>query len=161
MSYEKRPDRSQLFLLPPSLDDWVPQDHPARFIDTFLESLDLAGMGFEVGDPPDGRPRFSARLLLAVYLYCYFDRIRSLRRMERACLENVAVMWLTGNEHPDHNTLWRFFVKNRKAIRGVLKQSARVAVKSGLVGMVLHAVDGTKIRAQASCKTAWFRKTLE
>lgn len=148
-------------LLPPSLEDWIPEDHPARFIDAFVESLDLQSLGFEVGHAPTGRPRYSARLLLPVYLYCYFDRIRSLRRMERACLENVAVMWLTGNERPDHNTLWRFYRDNKEAIRKVLKQSVKVAVDSNLVGMVLHAVDGTKIEAQASCKTAYFRKKLE
>jgi transposase len=158
MSYEKKPDRSQVFLLPPSLDDWVPADHPARFIDAFVESLDFPGLGFEVGHAPTGRPRYSAQLLLSVYIYCYFDRIRSLRRMERACLENVALMWLTGNEQPDHNTLWRFFRDNKKAIRKVLKQSVKVAADADLVGMVLHAVDGTKIEARASSKTAYYRK---
>ena len=158
MSYEKKADRSQVFLLPPSLEDWVPRDHPVRFIDAFVESLDLPSLGFEVGHAPTGRPRYSAQLLLSVYLYCYFDRIRSLRRMERACLENIAVMWLTGNEHPDHNTLWRFFRDNKEAIRKVLKQSVKVAINANLVGMVLHAVDGTKIEAQASCKTAYYRE---
>lgn len=161
MSYEKKADRSQSFLLPPSLDDWVPMDHPARFIDAFVESLDLPSLGFEVGHAPIGRPRYSAQLLLSVYLYCYFDRIRSLRRMERACLENIAVMWLTGNEHPDHNTLWRFFRDNKEAIRKVFKQSVKVAIDANLVGMVLHAVDGTKIEAQASCKTAYYREKLK
>ena len=161
MSYEKKPDRSQVFLLPPSLDDWIDERHPARFIDAFVGSLDLPSLGFEVGHAPTGRPRYSAQLLLSVFVYCYFSRIRSYREMEQACLENVAVMWLTGNEHPDHNTLWRFFRDNKKAIRKVLKQSVKVAVRSELVGMVLHAVDGTKIQAQASCKTAKHRKDLE
>lgn len=161
MSYEKKADRSQVFLLPPSLEDWVPEDHPARFIDAFVESLDLSSLGFEVGHAPTGRPSYSAELLLSVYIYCYFDQIRSLRRMERACVENVALMWLTGNEHPDHNTLWRFFRDNKKAIRRVLKQSVRVAADANLVGMVLHAVDGTKIEAQASNKTAYYRKQKE
>ena len=161
MSYEKKPDRSQVFLLPPSLEDWVPKDHPARFIDAFVESLDLPSLGFKVGHAPTGRPRYSAQLLLSVYLYCYFDRIRSLRRMERACVENIAVMWLTGNEHPDHNTLWRFFRDNKEAIRKVLKQSVKVAADANLIGMVLHAVDGTKIEARASSKTAYYREKLD
>jgi hypothetical protein len=80
--------------------------------------------------------------------------------MERACLENVAVMWLTGLNSPDHNTLWRFWQANQKAIRKLLKKSARVAAKQNLVGMVIHAVDGTKIRAQASAHTAHHRKAL-
>jgi transposase len=96
MSHEIEADRNQSFLLPPALDDWVPEDHPARFIAAFVDSLDLQGMGFEVGHTPTGRPRYSARLILSVICYCYFSRIRSLRGMEQACLENVAVMWLTG-----------------------------------------------------------------
>ena len=139
----------------------MPSDHPVRFINAFVESLDLSSLGFEVGHAPTGRPRYSAQLLLSVYLYCYFDRIRTLRRMERACLENVAVMWLTGNVHPDHNTLWRFFQDNKVAIRNVLKQSVKVATDANLIGMVLHAVDGTKIEAQASRKNAYYRKKLK
>jgi len=81
--------------------------------------------------------------------------------MERACLENVAVMWLTGNEHPDHNTLGRFHCENREAIRMVFKQSVKVAADANLIGMVLHAVDGTKIEAQASSKTAYYRRKLK
>lgn len=161
MSYEKKPDRSQVYLLPPSLEEWIDPQHPARFIDAFVGSLDLPGMGFKVGHAPVGRPSYSAQLLLAVFVYCYFNRIRTYRGMEQACVENVAVMWLTGNEHPDHNTLWRFYRDNKGAIRKVLKQSVRVAARSNLVGMVLHAVDGTKIQAQASCKTAKHRKVLE
>ena len=68
MSYEKKPDRSQVFLLPPSLDDWIDERHPARFIDAFVGSLDLPGLGFEVGHAPTGRPRYSAQLLLSVFV---------------------------------------------------------------------------------------------
>lgn len=161
MSHEIEADRNQTFLLPPALDDWVPEDHPARFIAAFVDSLDLQGMGFEVGHTPTGRPRYSARLLLSVICYCYFSRIRSLRGMEQACLENVAVMWLTGLERPDHNTLWRFWRDNRDQLRGLLKQSVRVAADMGLVGMVLNAVDGTKIQAQASLRTAKYRNLLK
>lgn len=161
MSYEIKADRSQTYLLPPSLEDWVPENHPARFIDAFVGSLDLPAMGFAVGHGPRGRPSYSAELLLSVICFCYFSRIKTLRGMERACHENMAVIWLTGNQQPDHNTLWMFFRNNRKAIRKILKQSVRVAAASGLVGMVLHAVDGTKIQAKGSTKTASYRAKLE
>jgi transposase len=161
MSYEKTPDRSQVFLLPPAVEDWVRSNHPARFVDAFVEALDLPGLGFKVGHAPTGRPSYSARLLLSLFVYCYFNRVRSYREMERACLNDLGAIWLTGNEHPDHNTLWRFFRDNKQAIRKVLKQSVRVAADSELLGMVLNAVDGTKIQAQASCKTASHRKEVE
>lgn len=160
MSYEIEADRTQVFLLPPAIDDWIPQDHPARFIAEFVESLDLQGLGFPVGHAPTGRPSFSAKILLSVICYCYFSRIRTLRGMEQACLENIGVMWLTGNVHPDHNTIGLFFRKNKKAIRKLLKQSVKVAVSANLVGMVLHAVDGTRIQAHASCRTANYKDIL-
>jgi transposase len=161
MSYEIFADRTQTFLLPPSLDDWVSPDHPVRFVAEFVESLDVAKMGFKVGHAPVGRPSYSAQLLLSIYCYCYFSRIRSYRDMERACHENIAVLWLAGMEKPDHNCLWRFWRDNREQLRGVLKQSARVAAGLGLVGMVLTAVDGTKIQAAASMKTAKYRTALK
>lgn len=161
MSYEKKADRRQLFLFPPSVEDWVPPDHPARFIAEFVDSLDLKELGIQVGHCDTGRPRYSSELLLAVFIYCYFERIRSFRGMEKACLENIAVMWLTGLERPDHNTLWRFFRDNKQPLRSILKQSVKVAAKAELVGMVLHAVDGTKIEAQASGKSAYYRTKLE
>ncbi|RLE23476.1 MAG: IS1182 family transposase [Acidobacteria bacterium] len=160
MTYEIKADRSQTFLLPPSLEDWIPSDHPVRFIDAFVRSLDLQKMGFEQGHAPTGRPSFSAELLLSVICFCYFSRIRTLRGMEQACHDNMAVLWLTGNQHPDHNTIWLFFRNNREAIRKLLKQSVRVAAASDLVGMVLYAVDGTKIQAQGSTRTASYRKKL-
>lgn len=161
MSHEIEADRNQTFLLPPALEDWVPPDHPARFIAAFVDSLDLQSMGFKVGHAVTGRPRYSARLLLSLICYCYFSRIRSHRDMERACLENVAVMWLTGLETPDHNTIWRFWDENREQLRGLLKQSVHVAADMGLVGMVLNAVDGTKVQAQASLKTGKYRRLLK
>jgi transposase len=161
MSYEKYADRTQTFLLPPCLDDWVPQDHPVRFIAEFVDSLDLAKMGFKVGHAPVGRPSYSAQLLLSIYCYCYFSRIRSYRDMEKACRENIAVLWLAGFERPDHNVLWRFWRDNREQMRRVLRQSVQVAAGLGLARLVLTAVDGTKIRAAASMKTAKYRAALE
>lgn len=81
--------------------------------------------------------------------------------MEQACRENLPLMWLTGLETPDHSTFGLFWKENRKALRGLLKQSVHVAAKMNLIGMVLFAVDGTKIRAQASMKSGYHRKVLE
>lgn len=161
MSHEIFADRSKTFLFPPVLDDWIPQKHPARFIAAFIESLDLQAMGFPVGHAPTGRPRYSAELLLSIICYCYFNRIRSLRSMERACYDNLGVIWLTGNKQPDFNTIGLFYRNNKKAIRALLKESVHVAVSANLVGMVLHAVDGTKIRARASGRTGLFGKSLQ
>lgn len=161
MSYEKRADYSEKFLFPPSLEDWVGADHPARFVREVVDVLDLKELGFRTRVAEEGRPNYAADLLLKVWLYGYLMRIRSSRQLERACRDNVGLIWLTGMNEPDHNTLWRFFRENKRALRNVFKQVVRVAASTGLVGLVLHAVDGTKIAARASRRTAWHKADLE
>ena len=161
MIKEIRADYTSQMVLPPSIEDWIPLDHPARFIRDYVDSLDLIGLGFKQRKSDDGRPSYAPDLLLKVWLYGYFDRIRSTRSLERACRDSIALIWLTGMNYPDHNTLWRFLSNNKRAIRRVFTQGVRVAAKADLVGMVLHAVDGTKIRARGSKWTAHHRKTLE
>jgi transposase len=161
MSHSITPDRSRVFLFPPCLDDLVPQDHPARFVNDFIDALDLAKLGFATVRPPTGRPNYAPSLLLKVILYCYLSRIRGFREIERACRDNLAVIWLSGMNAPDHNTLWRFWQRNRQALRKLLRKSARVAADQGLVDMVLHAVDGSKIAARAGRAGALHREDLE
>ncbi len=161
MSREIQPDYSQTFLLPPALEDWVGADHPARFIRDFVEALDLKNLGFKQRKSKEGAPHYGADLLLKIWLYGYFRRIRSSRKLEEACRENMGAIWLAGRHTPDHNTIWRFWRDNRKPLRALLKRSIQVAANLGMVEMVLHAVDGTKILTAASRQSAWHRKDLE
>ena len=161
MANEIRPDYDSMHLFPPALEDWVPADHPARFIRDFVDALDLEALGFKARRSERGRPSYALDLLLKVWLYGYFNRIRSTRELERACHEHLSLIWLTGMKYPDHNTLWRFLHNNPEAIRKTFAAGVQVAASSDLVGMVLHALDGTKIRAQASRHTALHRKQLE
>ncbi len=161
MKREIRADYSQTFLLPPSLEDWVGADHPARFIRDFVESLDYVELGFQTPSCETGRPPYSTELLLCVWLFGYLQKIRSSRGLERACRDNMSLLWLTGNNSPDHNTLWRFYSNNKLSLRRVFRQLVGVACRSGLVGLVVHAVDGTKIRSRSSDASAWHKKELE
>lgn len=155
MSRAIRADYKQQFLLPVSLEEWVPEDHPARFIRDFVEALDLKALGFRVRRNREGRPYYGADLLLKVWLYGYLEKIRSTRELEKACLDRMALVWLTGRHAPDHNTLWRFWRENRRALRQVLGRSVQVAAEAGLVGLVVHAVDGTKVTSAASDSGGW------
>jgi transposase len=161
MTYEREADYTESFLLPPAVEDWVGQDHPARFVRSFVDSLDLGGLGFRVREASRGAPSYSSGVLLKAWLYGYLRRITSSRRLEEACRENMGLIWLLGRLEPDHNTLWRFWKHNREAIGGVFRQSVRVAAKLKLVGLVLHALDSTKIQASCSRRGSWLKKDLE
>lgn len=151
-----------MLLMPPSLDDWVAAEHPVRFVRDFVESLDLVSLGFESSEAHEtGRPHYSPEMLLGVWLFGWMERTRSSRALEKACLRDVAYMWLTGNHRPDHNTLWRFFRNNKEALRNLFKQVVRMAADVGLVGFALHAIDGTKLAAASSMETALHRKSLD
>jgi transposase len=161
MSYEKQANYDEQWLFPPSLEELLPKDHPARMVREFVDAQDVEALGFKMRTAEEGRPNYSSNLLLKVWLYGYVSKVRHTRGLERACMEQMGMLWLTGMHHPDHTTLWRFWRDNRRAIRKVFKQLLQVATSFNLVGMVLHAVDGTKILSQASEQKAWHRTSLE
>lgn len=141
---------SEQMLLPPSVEDWIGYDHPARFIREIVSQIDLEEIGIRQPKLKTGRPPYSIRLLLRVWLYGYWKRIRSSRKLEESCKENLAFIWLCGMKYPDHNTLWRFFKKNKKGLRQLFKRTVKSAVKLEMVGFALQALDGTKIQAACS-----------
>ena len=147
MSGQIKTDYSKIFLLPPSIEDWVEPNHPARFIREFVELLDIKGIGFKVADNEEGRPYYSSELLLKVWLYGYFSRVRSSRQLEKMTRENQPMIWLVTMEQPDHNTLWRFWKSNKEQIKQLFKETVKTAIKLELVSFVIGAVDGTKLRA--------------
>jgi transposase len=155
------PDYGQQFLFPPALEDWVPSDHPARFLREFVDQLDLPALGFVIPSASEGRPPYAPSLLLKIWLYGYFHRLRATRKLEAACREHLALLWLTGMIAPDHNSLWRFWNENKKALRQIFKHSAQLALRTGAVGLVLQALDGTKIEAAASGYSGWSKEYME
>ena len=146
-------NREQVWLLPPTLDELVPQDHPARFVAEFVDALgrgDWTELGVEPEGEPLGAPAYHPRALLCVWLYGFMTNVRSCRKLEAACRDQIPYLWLTGWQHPDHNTLWRFYQRHRQSMRGLFKRTVRTAVKMDLLDLAVQAVDGTKLHANAA-----------
>lgn len=145
--------RDRTWLFPPTLDELIPPDHPARFVAAFIDGLTRAAwaeMEIAVEGDPLGAPSYDVRTLLGVWLYGFMIGVRSSRKLEAACRDQVPFLWLTGWEHPDHNTLWRFYQAHREKMRELFKRTVRTAVRMGLVDLAVQAVDGTKIAGNAA-----------
>ena len=156
--------REQSWLLPPRIDELLAPDHPVYFVATFVDELDDSAWS-ELGILPLGEelgaPAYHPKLLLSVWLYGFMTGVRSSRKLETACCEQLPFLWLTALQTPDHNTLWRFYQEHREAMRKLLKRTVRTAVAAGLVDLALQAVDGSKVGANAARDRTYDRAGLE
>lgn len=155
--------REQAWLLPPNLDDLLPQGHPARLVAAFVESLDdaaLPGWSSLQQGAVEGAPAYHPVALLGVWLLGFMTGVRSSRKLEAACRDQVSYLWLTGWQRPDHSTLWRFYRANRQGMRKLLKQTVRMAVTMGLLDLAIQAVDGTKVVGNAAKRWTLDREQL-
>jgi transposase len=148
MRYLVGQDRAQALLLPESLDDYVGPENPVRFIEAFVDGLDLATAGFGRVRPKEtGRLGYAPADLLKRYIYGYLNRIRSSRRLEAETHRNVEVIWLLRHLKPDFKTIADFRRDNRTAFRPVFRQFVLLCRQLDLFGRELLAVDGTRIKA--------------
>ena len=148
MSHITGSERSQLLLLPEAIDDYVAADNPVRFIDAFVDGLDLAKAGFvRVAAKATGRPGYGPGDLLKLYIYGYLNRTRSSRRLEAECHRNIEVIWLLRALKPDFKTIADFRADNRAAFKAVFREFTLLCRKLDLFGRELLAVDGTRIKA--------------
>ncbi len=141
-------ERSQLLLLPEAIDDYVGSDNPVRFIDAFVDGLDLIEAGFaRVQSAATGRPGYAPGDLLKLYIYGYLNRVRSSRRLEAETHRNIEVIWLLRHLKPDFKTMADFRRDNRRAFRPIFRQFVLLCRQLDLFGRELLAVDGTRIKA--------------
>jgi len=157
MQHIEGSDRDQLTLFPEALDDYIAQDNPVRFLDAFIDALDLAALAFTHPAPKDtGRPPYHPADLLKLYVYGYLNRLRSSRLLEREAGRNLELMWLLKRLTPDFKTIADFRRDNRAAIRQGCRQFTLFCRQLGLFGGELVAipqehredVDGSKFKAQ-------------
>jgi transposase len=143
-------DVDQLMMLPPSVREWLPEDHLAFFVLDVVAELDLSA--FYAAYRVDGRGGsvYDPAMMLSVLLYAYCTGERSSRRIERRLVEDVAMRVVAANQRPDHATLARFRRRHQDAIAALFGQVLGLCVTAGLVDAGVVAIDGTKIAANAS-----------
>ena len=144
-------DLNQEFLLPPSLQEWLPEDHLARFVADVSNELDLSAIYREY-ERHDGRglSAYHPLLLTRLLVYGYSIGMTSSRGIEKATYDNVAFRYLAADQHPDHDTIASFRQQHLEALASLFVQALRLCHKAGLVKLGKVALDGTKILANAS-----------
>ena len=145
-------DRDTGFLMPPLVDDWLPERHLARFVVEVVEGLDVRAMtGSYRGS---GEASYHPRLLLGLIIYGYATGVFSSRKLERATYDSVAFRFIAANEHPDHDTIAAFRRRFLRQIETLFVQVLGVAREMGVLKLGTVALDGTKIHANASRHSA-------
>jgi len=143
-------DREQVLLMPPSLQDWLPQNHLAWFVLAAVEEMDLGAFYAVYRSDGVGRPAHDPSVMVALLVYAYSRGQRSSRRIEQACVEDIAYRVIMVNQVPDHTTVARFRQRHEDAIAGLFGDVLRLCADAGLASVGLVAVDGTKVHADAS-----------
>ena len=145
-------DRDTGFLLPPSVDEWLPERHLARFVLEVIEGLELRAMSGSYRG--SGSASYHPSMLLGLLVYGYATGVFSSRKLERATYDSVAFRFIAANDHPDHDTIAAFRRRFLKQIEGLFVQVLLVAGEMGVLKMGTVALDGTKIPANASRHSA-------
>jgi transposase len=143
-------DREQVFLMPPSLRDWVPEGHLVWTVLDAVAELDLSALYANYRDDGRGRPAYEPSMMVALLLYAYARGNRSSRGIERACVEDVAYRVVAGNLAPDHSTIAEFRCRHERPLGEVFSGVLGLCARAGLVSVGVVAIDGTKMVANAS-----------
>jgi transposase len=143
-------DREQSFLMPPSLREWVPEDHLVWTVLDAVGEMDLGVFYCDYRADGHGRPAYEPSMMVALMLYAYARGNRSSRGIERACVEDVAYRVVAANLVPDHSTIAEFRVRHERALAELFTGVLGLCGRAGLVSVGVVAIDGTKVGANAS-----------
>jgi transposase len=143
-------DLHQRMLLPPDLQDWLPEGHLARFVADVLGELDLTAIFAGYSGDGRGKAAYHPQMMSGLLIYGYCSGIFSSRRIERETFEDVAFRFLSGDQHPDHDTIAAFRERHLEALKGLFLQVLKLCEQAGLVKLGHVALDGTKVKANAS-----------
>lgn len=143
-------NRNQMLLLPPSLLDWLPEGHLAHFIMDVVEQLDLSSIHASYGGDGRGQPPYDPKMMVCLLIYAYCTGTPSSRQIEKRTHEDVAFRVIAANRHPDHDSICDFRKRHLEALAALFVQILRLCQQAGLVRLGHVALDGTKVRANAS-----------
>lgn len=143
-------NREQMYLMPVSLEDWLPEGHLAWFILDAVEAIDLSRFYLKYRVDGWGRAAYDPQMMVSLLLYAYCLGVRSSRQIERACEMDVAFRVITANQKPDYSTVCRFRSQNEEELGMLFTQVLRLCAEAGLVKVGVVALDGTKVKANAS-----------
>ncbi len=151
MRYIQGANRNQTTLLPAVIDDYIQENNPVRFIDAYIDSLDLKDLGFTHAETKEtGRKPYNPADLLKLYVYGYLNKLRSSRDLEKATYRNIELIWLLSRLNPDFKTIADFRKDNAKALKRVCRDFSLTCKKLNLFGAELVAIDGSKFSASNS-----------
>ena len=161
--YKQGTARSQEALLPPRIEDYIGADNPVRAIDAYVETLDLAALGFvnASGDLAPGQPAFDPAALLKLYLVGYLNRVHSSRRLARECRRNLEVIWLLEGLTPGYRTIAEFRRVNGPALKATCREFVAVCKELDLLGGEVVGIAGTFVSAWASDASVVIKTRLE
>jgi transposase len=143
-------NREQMYLMPVSLKDWLSKGHLTWFILDAVDTMDLSKFYLKYRADGWGRAAYNPRVMVCLLLYAYCLGVRSSRQIERACEVDVAFRVITGNQKPDYSTVCRFRSQNEEELGMLFTQVLRLCAEAGLVKVGVVALDGTKVKANAS-----------
>ena len=162
MSYNFLPvERDQTYLLPPSMTDWLPEDHLAFFVLDAVDEIDLSPFYHHYRQDGWGAAAHDPKMMVALLLYAYCVGERSSRRIERRCSEDIAFRVICAGQTPDHTTIARFRSGHECALQTCFTEVLRLCAAAGLVKIGVVALDGTKIEANASLRANRSRESIE
>jgi transposase len=139
-------DREQAFLLPPSLREWLPEDHLAWFVIEAVEEMELDEFYAEYREDGHGRAAYEPSMMVALVLYAYATKQRSSRAIERHCRQDIGYRVISANRVPDHATIARFLARHEAALAELFGSVLALCASAGLVSTGVVAIDGSAIR---------------
>lgn len=138
----------QDFLLPPSLREWLPEDHLAYFVSDVTDQVDLSAMDAVYGEEQRGQPPYHPRMMTKVLVYGYCVGVYSSRRLQKRLEEDIAFRVLAAGNRPDFRTISDFRKIHLKTLEGLFEQVLRIALEAGAMKVGRVVVDGTKVKAK-------------